>query len=254
VLRLEGVTKRFGAITAVRDVSFDASPGEVLGYLGPNGSGKSTTVKMITGLIAPTRGTVFFRGRDVQENLLEHRRRVGYVPESPEVYTYLSGPEYLMLVGRLRRIPTPLLDTKVERLLELFGLHDDRFARLSAYSKGMRQKISIAAALLHDPDLVVLDEPDSGLDVGSVLVLRELVRKLAERGKTVLLSSHVLELAEQVCSKVVILRDGEVVGSGPIATLRELMQKPSLEAVFTELARQPDPGRIASDIVEVIQS
>jgi ABC-2 type transport system ATP-binding protein len=254
VLRLDGVTKSFGAITAVRNVSFTVSPGEVLGYLGPNGSGKSTTVKMIAGLVEPTRGRVLFGGRDIQESLLEHRRRIGYVPESPEVYTYLSGPEYLMLVGRLRRIPRPLLEAKIARFLRLFGLYDDRFARLSAYSKGMRQKISIAAALLHDPELVILDEPYSGLDVGSVLVLREVVRKLAENGKIVLLSSHMLELTEQVCSTVVILREGEVVGSGSVATLRELMQKPSLEAVFTELARQPDAGRIASEIVEVMKS
>lgn len=254
MLRLDGVTKAFGAINAVRNVSFTVSPGEILGYLGPNGSGKTTTVKMIAGLIEPTRGKVLFGGRDIQESLLEHRRRIGYVPESPEVYTYLSGPEYLMLVGRLRRMPAAVLEEKIERLLELFGLYDDRFARLSAYSKGMRQKISVAAALLHDPELIILDEPYSGLDVGSVLVLREVIRKLSENGKIVLLSSHVLELTEQVCSKVVILREGEVVGSGSIATLRELMQKPSLEAVFTELARQPHAGRVASEIVETIKS
>lgn len=254
MLRLDGVTKSFGAIAAVRNVSFTASPGEVLGYLGPNGSGKSTTVKMIAGLVEPTRGTVSFGGRDIQDSLLDHRRRIGYVPESPEVYSYLSGSEYLMLVGRLRRIPDRLLEAKIERVLELFGLFDDRFARLSAYSKGMRQKISIAAALLHDPDLVILDEPYSGLDVGSVLVLRELVRRLAEDGKTVLVSSHVLELTEQVCSKVVILREGEVVGSGSVDTLRQLMRKPSLEAVFTELARQPDAARIASEVIAVMKS
>lgn len=254
MLRLDGLSKSYGALMAVRGVSFTAARGEVLGYLGPNGSGKSTTVKIVAGLIEPTRGTISFDGRDIRENLLEHRARTGYVPESPELYTHLSGPEYLTLVGGLRRIPSRRLDVKIDGLLDLLGLQDDRYARLSAYSKGMRQKISIAAALLHDPELVILDEPSSGLDVSATLVLRELIRKLAQDGKVVLVSSHVLELTEQLSTSVVILRDGRVVARGKVAELRDLMQKPSLEAVFTELARQPDASEVAEGVLEVMKS
>jgi ABC-2 type transport system ATP-binding protein len=253
LLRLDRISKSYGAIAAVRNVSFTAAPGDVIGYLGPNGSGKTTTAKMIAGLLEPRSGTVSFDGHDIREHPLEHRRRVGYVPESPELYTYLSGPEYLTLVGRLRRIHERKLVEKIERFLHLFDVYDERYAPMSAYSKGMRQKISIASALLHDPALVIFDEPSSGLDVGSTLVLRELVRTLAREGKTILYSSHVLELTEQVCSSILILREGEVVASDSVSRLRDLMRQPSLEGVFTQLTRQPDPARTASEIIEAMR-
>lgn len=249
MLELTGVTKYFGALVAVRDVTFTAGAGEVLGYLGPNGSGKSTTVKMVTGLLTPSSGVISYDGRDIREDLLLHRRRIGYVPEAPELYTYLTGPEYLTLIGRLRQIDAEVLEEKIERFLRLWGIYDDRYASLSAYSKGMKQKILISAALLHDPEIVVLDEPSSGLDVGSTLVLKQLIKELAGAGKVVLYSSHVLEMVEQVCSSVVILRDGDVVASDDVARLRELMQQPSLEQVFTQLAVQQDVGQVAKDLL-----
>jgi ABC-2 type transport system ATP-binding protein len=252
MLELTGVTKYFGALAAVRNVNFTARPGEVLGYLGPNGSGKSTTVKMVTGLLTPSSGMVTYRGRDIQQELLQHRRRIGYVPEAPELYTYLTGPEYLTLVGRLRQIDAMVLDEKIDRFLRLWNIYDDRYASLSTYSKGMKQKILLSAALLHDPEIIILDEPSSGLDVGSTLVLKELIRELAASGKIVLYSSHVLELVEQVCSSVVILREGSIVASDRIERLRELMEQPSLERVFTQLAVQQDVGQVAQKLVEAM--
>ena len=252
MLELTGVTKYFGALAAVRNVNFTARPGEVLGYLGPNGSGKSTTVKMVTGLLTPSSGMVTYRGRDIQQELLQHRRRIGYVPEAPELYTYLTGPEYLTLVGRLRQIDAMVLDEKIDRFLRLWNIYDDRYASLSTYSKGMKQKILLSAALLHDPEIIILDEPSSGLDVGSTLVLKELIRELAASGKIVLYSSHVLELVEQVCSSVVILRGGSIVASDRIERLRELMEQPSLERVFTQLAVQQDVGQVAQNLVEAM--
>ena len=252
MLELTGVTKYFGALAAVRNVNFTARPGEVLGYLGPNGSGKSTTVKMVTGLLTPSSGMVTYRGRDIQQELLQHRRRIGYVPEAPELYTYLTGPEYLTLVGRLRQIDAMVLDEKIDRFLRLWNIYDDRYSSLSTYSKGMKQKILLSAALLHDPEIIILDEPSSGLDVGSTLVLKELIRELAASGKIVLYSSHVLELVEQVCSSVVILREGSIVASDRIERLRELMEQPSLERVFTQLAVQQDVGQVAQKLVEAM--
>ena len=159
MLEVLKVTKYYGALAAVRGVSFTAHRGEVLGCLGPNGSGKSTTVNIVAGLLDPTSGEVRVDGEDIRRDLLAHRCRIGYVPETPDVYSYLTGREYLALIGRLRRSAPDVLDEKIERFLHLFGIHRDRHARLSGYSKGMRQKILAAAGLLHDPEIVILDEP-----------------------------------------------------------------------------------------------
>jgi ABC-2 type transport system ATP-binding protein len=238
MLAVQHLRKRYGALTAVRDLSFEVRPGEVFGLLGPNGSGKSTTVKVLAGLLAPTDGRVLLDGRDVLTDLLAYKSTLGYVPEEPHLYTYLTGPEYLQLVGRLRRIPDDRLTTKIDQFLELLGLWDDRYQTLSQYSKGMRQKILIAAAVLHNPRVVILDEPFSGLDVTAARVLKAFVRALADHGKIVVFSSHVLEVVEQVCSRVVILKDGEVVGHDSVGNLRETLRLPSLDAVFAALVSE----------------
>ena len=253
MLEVIQLTKRYHSIPAVDAVSFTAQPGEVLGYLGPNGSGKSTTVKMLTGLLEPSRGHILFDGQEIQRNLIEFRRRLGYVPEEPYLYPYLSGREYLQLVGRLRSLPQRLADRKADDLLALFGLERQRHAAISSYSKGMKQKVLIAAALLHNPDLVIFDEPLSGLDVTSMLVFRSIVKQLGREGKIILYSSHVLEVVEKVCSTVIILDRGRVVANDRVERLRDLMRLPSLEEVFKQLVLQEDTERIAGDIVETIK-
>jgi ABC-2 type transport system ATP-binding protein len=235
MLEVERLTKRYGALTAVRDVSFEVRPGEVLGLLGPNGSGKSTTVKMLKGLLQPSAGCVRLDGRDIVDDLIAYKARLGYIPEEPHLYSYLTGPEYLQLVGRLRGLSDAVLEPKIDEFMRLLGLHDDRYQTLSAYSKGMRQKILIAAAVLHDPRVIILDEPFSGLDVSAARVLKTFVRALADAGKIVVFSSHVLEVVEQVCSRVVILKDGVIVGHDSVANLRATLQLPSLDAVFAAL-------------------
>ena len=159
MLELRNVSKHFSGIPAVDDVSFCARSGEVTGYLGPNGSGKSTTMKMITGLIEMTFGQILFEGKPIQDDLIGYKRRMGYVPEEPYLYTHLSGVEYLTMVSQLRNLPERESSEQIDGLLQLLSLHDDRHASISGYSKGMRQKILIAAALLHNPDLILLDEP-----------------------------------------------------------------------------------------------
>lgn len=250
MLELRDVSKRYGALTAVRHVSFTVKPGEILGYLGPNGSGKSTTVKMIVGLMPPTRGHVFFDGADIQEDLVAYKAQVGYVPEEAHVYTYLTAPEYLRLVGRLRRLRAGPLEMKIDRFLHLFGLDADYHATLASFSKGMRQKVLLAAALLHNPRLLVLDEPVSGLDVSTALILRSLVRSLAEAGHLVVYSSHELETVEKISTRVMILRGGEVVADDSAARLRELMSLPSLEEVFAELAVRENVEARAEALLE----
>src|SRR5580765_8360438 len=217
------LVKRFYGVPAVNDVSFTVRAGEVVGYLGPNGSGKSTTAKMLTGLLETTAGAVFWNGDDVSRDPVRFRQRLGYVPEEPNLYTFQSAIEYLELVGRLRELPPALLARKIGALLELFGLTHAANQDMSQYSKGMKQKVMIIAALLHDPDVLILDEPDSGLDVTATLVLRHLVIALARRGKAVLYSSHVLELVEKACDRVVVIHRGHVVANDRVEALRRLM-------------------------------
>ena len=252
MLEARSLTKYYNHTPAVRQVSFTVRPGEILGYLGPNGAGKSTTVKMLTGLIEPSEGQIFYRGRSVYEDFTAFQRRIGYVPEEAHLYPHLSGREYLQLMGRLRGMPRRVLEPKMDEFLRAFALWDDRHAPLSAYSKGMRQKILLSAALLHDPDILILDEPFSGLDVTSALMLRTLLRALADRGKIILYSSHVLEVVEKICSTVLILRNGEVVAYDSIERLRELMSQPSLEGVFAQLTQVDDGDDVANRIVDAM--
>jgi ABC-2 type transport system ATP-binding protein len=254
MLELRNVSKHFAGIPAVDDVSFCARQGEVTGYLGPNGSGKTTTMKMITGLIEMTFGQIFFEGKSIQDDPIAYKRRMGYVPEEPYLYTHLSGTEYLTMVSQLRNLPQRESAEQIDGLLRLLSLHDDRHASISGYSKGMRQKILIAAALLHNPDLILLDEPFSGLDVGSALVLRSLIQELATRGKVVLFSSHELDTVERVCTRVVILHRGKLVADDSIAHLRSLMELPTLEAIFSQLAVEQDSGSMARQIADLIHA
>ena len=224
----------------------------MLGYLGPNGSGKSTTVKMLLGLVEPSSGSVFYDGRSIHKDLLTFRRHVGYVPEEPHLYPFLSGREYLQLVGRLREWPAELVDHKADALLRLFGLGASTEQAISSYSKGMKQKVLISAALLHDPAVLIFDEPLSGLDVTAAVVFRHLVQTLTARGKTILYSSHVLEVVEKVCSRVLVLHRGHIVAHDSIEHLRARLARDSLEDVFRELVSQESPARVARDISDVV--
>jgi len=211
MLEARSLTKYYGQLPALRNVSFIARPGQILGYLGPNGSGKSTTLRMLVGLMEPSNGDVLWKGQSIFDDLPAFRKQLGYVPEEPFLYTHLTAPEYLRLVGGLRGVEDAALETKIERFLKLFNLEDDQYSTLSAFSTGMRQKVLLASALLHNPELIILDEPFSGLDVSSALMLRSVIKSLAEEGRTILMSSHVIEIVEQMCTDVVILSDGVII-------------------------------------------
>ena len=254
MLELRNVTKRFRGITAVDAVSFVARAGEITGYLGPNGSGKSTTIKMITGLIEMTSGAILFAGKPVQRDSITYKQRLGYVPEEPHLYSHLTGLEYLLMVGQLRDLPEKRTSERINCLLRLLSLHGDRHVPISSYSKGMRQKVLLIAALLHNPDLLLLDEPFSGLDVTSGLVLRSLIQELAARGKVVLFSSHELEMVERVCARVVILHRGKVVADDSMERLRTLMALPTLAGIFSQLAVEQDTRAISREIVDLVVS
>jgi ABC-2 type transport system ATP-binding protein len=252
MLVLRRVSKRFRGIVAVEDASFDAQPGEITAYLGPNGSDKSTTMKMITGLLAPTSGEILFRGEPIRADLNAFKHRLGYVPEEPQLYTHLSGLEYLVMVAQLRRLPDAQAAARIDGMLQLLGLHADRHVPIAAYSKGLRQKVLLIAALMHNPELVILDEPFSGLDVATGLVLRSLIQELAGQGKVVLFSSHELETVERVATRLVILHRGKIAASDTIDNLRALTRQPTLEGIFSQLAVEQDSGAISRDIVRLM--
>jgi ABC-2 type transport system ATP-binding protein len=240
MLEIRHLTKRFRGAPVVDDVSFAMRQGEITGYLGPNGSGKSTTVKILTGLLHASSGHIFYEGQNVYDDPIGFRQRLGYVPEEPNLYGYLTGLEYLQLAGGLRALPADRVTERANRLLELLYLHDARWVPISNYSKGMKQRVLIAAALLHDPDVLIFDEAQSGLDITNSLLFRHLLRELAARGKAVLYISHVLELVEKVCDHIVVIHKGRIVADDSVGGLRTLMQRPNLEGVFMQLIQQDD--------------
>jgi len=254
MLTIQNLTKRYRGIPAIDGVSFSVGPGEIVGYLGPNGSGKSTTVKIITGILQPSGGNVLFEGKDIREDMTAFRHSFGYVPEEAHVYTHLSGLEYLQLVGRLRGLEEKPLEVRATRLLELLGLQSWRHSPISVYSKGMKQRVLIAAALLHNPRLLIFDEPLSGLDVVSARLFKDLLVELAAEGKSILYISHVLEVVEQVCDRVVVIAKGKILADAPPADLTRLMALPTLERVFAELVEQQDTKAAARNLVEAMRS
>jgi ABC-2 type transport system ATP-binding protein len=254
VLEACELSKRYGASPAVRDVSFAIGTGQILGVLGPNGSGKSTIVKMITGLLPASRGMVRFHGERIESDLARFKRSLGYVPEQPDLYGFLTGWEYLDLVATLRGFDRRRFREKASALLEGLTLYASRDVAINAYSKGMRQRIVLISALLHDPELLVLDEPFSGLDVTSVLVVRRVIARLAREGRAVFFSSPVLEQVDNLCSHLVLLKQGSVVASGAIGEVHARFNGLGLEAGFMQLTEQGDADRTAQQIVAAVRS
>jgi ABC-2 type transport system ATP-binding protein len=252
VLEARALTKRYGGFRAVREVSFSIRPGELLGVVGPNGAGKSTIVRMLTGLAEPTAGSVLFRGQPIARDLGAYKRNLGYVPETPDLYGFLTGWEYLEMVATLRGLERHRFRRKAEAMLDGLTLFPHRHNPIAGYSKGMRQRIVVISALLDDPALLILDEPFSGLDVTSALVLRRLIGMLAAAGKAILFSSPVLEQLDQLCSHLLLLRRGSVVASGTIEEMRAGPEgragELSLEARVMQLTEQVDAGEIARNL------
>ena len=252
MLEARGLSKRYGGFLALDRVDFQVRRGEILGYLGPNGSGKSTTVNTVVGLIDPSGGSLWMDGAPIADDPVGYKRRIGYVPEEPHLYTHLTAIEYLMLVGRLRGLTERTLAEKIPALLKLLLLWDSRYATMAAYSKGMRQRVLFAAALMHNPDLLVLDEPFSGLDVTASLLFRTLLRMYAAGNRMVLFSTHRFDMVEKLCSRVVILSKGRVAAEYDMEEFRS-QQSRSLEEVFVQTTGQDDFRPVARQILDLMQ-
>ncbi len=245
MIELNNLTRCFGDVTAVDDITLSIPAGQICGYLGPNGAGKTTTVRMLTGMLPPTSGTAKVAGFDILSQRLDAQRRMGVVPESGALYQSLTPEEYLRFVGRLYGMDDPTIRTKTEEFLRFFGMESQLRQRMTTFSKGMKQKVVIAAALIHNPGVLFLDEPLSGLDANAALMLKALIRSLADEGKTVFYCSHVLEVVETLCDRVVILDKGRIVADGSVSELKQMTQRTSLESVFAGLTSAGDLGELA---------
>jgi ABC-2 type transport system ATP-binding protein len=248
LVEAEHLVKRFGDKIAVEDVSFSVQGGEIFGFLGPNGAGKTTTIKMIVGLLKPTSGTARVAGYDVQAQPLQAKAASGYVPDEPNLYSKLSARELLRFVGDLYELPPDLVTRRTDELLRLFDLTEASDNLVDSYSHGMQQKTSLAAALLHDPKVLILDEPTVGLDPKSARMIKDILRQIADRGAAVMLSTHILEIAERMCDRIGIINKGQLVAIGTLDELRALgsgADGASLEDIFLDLTGGTEYAEIA---------
>jgi ABC-2 type transport system ATP-binding protein len=252
VIEVTGLEKDYGGKVALRGLSFTASPGELLGFLGPNGAGKSTTVKILAGMLKPTKGRALVCGIDVVASPIDAKRHIGYVPESAALYESLTGREHLALVAALHRVPPSSATTRADELLKVFGLTDAADRRLGEYSRGMKQKVLLSAALLHRPDVLLLDEPLNGLDANSVHLVKEILRGLAAQGKTILFCSHLLDVVERMCTRVLVIADGQRVAEGTAAEIVGAAGTASLDLAFERLTGAASAERVAADLLAAL--
>ena len=252
MIQCELLSKAFDGKRAVHNLSMTIRPGEILGFLGPNGAGKTTTVKMLTGMLLPSTGTARIAGFDVVHEPLEVKKRIGYVPESGALFESLTAWEYLELISELHHLERGLAYRRMEELLTLFGISDDKDRHLAAFSKGMKQKVLIASALLHNPEVLFFDEPLNGLDANAALIIKEILKKMATQGKTIMFCSHVLEVVERVCTRIAIIHEGELITQGTIDEIIEQTQQPTLERAFSQLTGVRDTGEFAESFLQAL--
>jgi len=251
MLRLEAVTKRYGAFTAVNSIDLRVPRGRIFGFLGPNGAGKTTTIRMISGVLLPTSGRVFIGGDDLGSYPEKAKARLGYIPDRPFLYEKLSGREFLRFVAGLWGQDGEDTEERAQRFLELFDLAQWQHELVEAYSHGMRQKLLITSALIHQPELIVVDEPMVGLDPKSARILKDLFRTYVEAGGTIFLSSHTLEVVEAVCDAIAIIHEGNIIARGTMDELRS--QVDSGEAHLEEIFLKVTGGEEMAEIVATLQ-
>ena len=253
MIRTEGLGRAYDQKWALHDLDLRVEAGEVVGLLGPNGAGKSTTVKILTGLIKPTIGRATIAGFDIVEQPLDAKQRLGYVPEQPVLYETLTATEFLEVISALHHLDPNTAASRRDEMLELLGLGDARHQRISAFSKGMKQKVVLAAALIHRPDVLILDEPLDGLDANSARVVKELLRNLAAQGRAILFCSHILEVVERVCTRIVFIDKGQQIAAGSPADIAATTQSANLDEAFAKLTGVRDAGLVTGDILRALE-
>jgi ABC-2 type transport system ATP-binding protein len=253
VIETANLGKVYGEKVALASLSMRVEPGEILGFLGPNGAGKSTTVKILTGMIKPSSGSARVAGFDVVESPLEVKRRIGFIPEAGALYEALTAEEYLELVGCLHHLEQPTRAARIGELLDLFDLGAVRGKRLLEFSKGMKQKVVIASALLHNPDVLFLDEPLDGLDANAAMLVKELLKRLAAQKRTILFCSHILDVVERICTRIVIVDRGQKIAEGTATEIMQQTGAPSLELAFSQLTGGAEAGAATADFLAALE-
>ncbi len=253
VLSVKNLNKSFDSNVVLNNISFEVYPGQIIGYIGPNGAGKSTTVKIFLGMLEKDSGSIEIFGKQLNPGDWAYKKNIGYVPEQSDVYENLTGSEYLSFIGELYGLDPTLTDEKAQGLMALFGIEDSYHSRISSYSKGMRQKLLIIASMIHDPDILFLDEPLSGLDANSVMVFREILDQLKKRGKTIFYSSHIMEVVEKISDRILLLTDGEIVADGTFEELQSKSAEGSLQDIFNELTGFHEHADIASKFIDLLE-
>ncbi|WP_313233343.1 ABC transporter ATP-binding protein [Tissierella praeacuta] len=253
IIKIRDLRKSYGTREVLKGINLDIYNGEIIGYIGPNGAGKSTTVKIMLGLVGEYSGDINIFGKDIRNGEAEYKKKIGYVPETAEIYENLTAREYLTFIGELYGMEYEFANKKAEKLMELFGIKNVYDARISSYSKGMKQKAIIISALINDPDILFLDEPLSGMDANSVMVFKEVLAELSRRGKTIFYSSHIMEVVEKISSRIILINNGEIVVDGSFKDLKSSSMDGSLEEIFNQLTGFNEHEKIAKDIVSTIE-
>lgn len=250
MVKVKMLSKSYNSLKAVDQVSFEVAPGEILGYLGPNGAGKSTTIKMMTGLLTPDEGSITINGYDLSTHPMDAKKQFGFVPETGALFEKLTPYEYLLLIGRIYKIDTAKLDKKIMDMVELFDMQTHVRERMTTFSKGMKQRITICAALLPNPPVLFFDEPINGLDPNTVMIFKELLRKYASQGKAIFYTSHLLDVVEKICDRIAIVQKGSIVAQGNLDELRAMHHQSSLESVFSEITNAEDAKETVDSFME----
>ena len=253
MIEFQNLSKIFDDKLAVDNISLKVRPGEILGFLGPNGAGKTTTVKMLIGMLIPTGGTATVAGFDISKEPIEVKKRIGYVPETGALFESLTAWEYLELITDLHHMDRALAQRKIAEFLTLFGLDNERDHHLSGFSKGMKQKVLLAAAFLPNPEVLFLDEPLNGLDANTALIIKELLKRMAAQGKTIMFCSHILEVVERICTRIAIIDSGRIVADGSPAEILRETSKPTLEEAFTKLTGGHDIAASTDEILQALE-
>jgi len=251
VLEATHLTRTFGDFVAVDDATFTLQPGEIVGFLGPNGAGKTTTIKMLTGLLGPSSGAARVAGYDIVAQPLEAKARIGYVPDTPNLYGKLKASEYLRFVGQLYRVPPAQVEERMRPMLDMFDLTEVAGNYLDTFSHGMQQKVAITGAFLHDPQIVFMDEPTVGLDPRSARLIKDLMIRNRDRGRTIFFSTHILEIAQTMCDRVIIINKGRIVADARVDELRAMRGEQSLEDIFLELTGGTDVDEMVKELDDV---
>lgn len=252
VINIKNLQMHFGTKEVLKGIDLTVYPGQIIGYIGPNGAGKSTTIKIILGLLEGYTGKIEIFGNEIRQDSIEYKKKIGYVPESAEIYDTLTAREYLTFIGELYGRKTSKIEEKAEKLMKILGVEEVYDSRISSFSKGMKQKVVIISSLLHNPDILFLDEPLSGLDANSVIVVKEILDQLAQQGKTIFYSSHIMDVVEKISNRIVLLRDGQIVADGSFQTLKEQSQDGSLEQIFNQLTGFTSHQSLAEEFVSIL--